>query len=331
MTYIGAAAETQQAMARALEFQGMGLDAINQGNARLRQALSTPDPQIKLNLANSLWLQQGLVFKTEFLKRNEEFYGAALQVLNLNDSQAPVTINAWVAQETAGKITRIVEEVSPTLLLVNVLYFKGAWTKPFDKVMTRELPFNLPNGKQKLVPLMDQWNNYRYFRGKNFQAISLPYGDKEKISMKIFLPDQNSSLKEFLRELNADNWQQWQANFQPSRGSILLPRFKLEYTTNLAEPLTALGMGVAFDEQQADFTNLCPRSGAYISQVLHKTFAEVNEEGTEAAAVTVVEMREGGFDATKNFTMVVDRPFFVAIEDSETGALLFMGAIFEPK
>lgn len=333
MTYNGAAGETQQAMARALEFQGLGLDAINQGNARLRQALSTPDPKIKLTLANSLWLQQGLAFKPEFLKRNEEFYGGALQVLNLNDARAPVTINAWVAKETAGKITRIVEKVGPPLLLVNAIYFQGTWTRPFDKALTKELPFKLLNGKQKPVPMMAQSGSYRYFQGKNFQAVSLPYGGKAKFSLKIFLPEQNSSLKEFLRELHAGNWQQWRANFQQARGSILLPRFKLAYGTSLKKPLKALGMEVAFDKPRADFTNLCPPPGAYIDDVLHKTFVEVNEEGTEAAAVTAVLMAPGSAapPPTKPFTMVVDRPFFVAIEDRDTGALLFMGAIVDPK
>ena len=291
MTYNGAAADTRQAMAQTLEFQGLSLDQINQGNARLRQALSNPDPKVKLNLANSLWLQQGFTFKPEFLQSNEKFFGASLQALNFADPRALKTINAWVAQATAGKITEIVKQLQPPLVIINAIYFKGTWTRPFNKALTRDLPFTLVSGRQKQVPMMSQSGRYKYYQGKNFQAVSLPYGDKGRFNLKIFLPDQNSSLKEFLRELNADNWRQWQGKFKLTQGSIMLPRFKLTYQASLAKALKALGMGVAFDKRQANFSNLCPPPDVvYIDDVIHKTFVEVNEEGTEAAAVTAVPM-----------------------------------------
>jgi serine protease inhibitor len=333
MTYNGAAAETQQAMAETLEVQGLSLEEINRANGHLRQALINPDPQIKLNIANSLWLNQGQPLKPEFLKRNEEFYGASVQAIDFRDPRAPAIINEWVAKETAGKITRIVDKIQPPLLLINAIYFKGLWTRPFEKALTQERPFTLLNGRQKPLPMMSQSGKYQYYRGTNFQAVSLPYGEKGRLSLKIFLPDQNSSLKEFCRELNAANWQQWLANFKMSQGSLVLPRFKLEYEASLKEPLKALGMGVAFDRQKANFANLCPPPGVYIDEVIHKTFVEVNEEGTEAAAVTAVEMMATAqaIPPQEVFTMIVDRPFFVALDDSETGALLFMGAIVEPK
>jgi serine protease inhibitor len=333
MAYNGAAAETQQAMAETLEVQGLSLEEINRANGHLRQALTNPDPQIKLNIANSLWLNQGQPLKPEFLKRNEEFYGASLQSIDFRDPRAPATINAWVAKKTAGKITRIVDKIQPPLLLINAIYFKGLWTQPFEKALTQERPFTLLNGRQKPLPMMSQSGKYQYYRGSNFQAVSLPYGEKGRMSLKIFLPDQNSSLKEFCRKLNAANWQQWLANFKMSSGSLVLPRFKLEYEASLKEPLKALGMGVAFDKQKANFGNLCQPPGVYIDDVIHKTFVEVNEEGTEAAAVTAVKMMATAqvTPPQEVFTMIVDRAFFVALDDSETGALLFMGAIVEPK
>ncbi len=333
MTYNGAAADTRQAMAGTLEFQGLSLDQINQGNANLRQALGNPDLKVKLNLANSLWLQHGFTFKPEFLKSNEKFFGASLQVLNFTDPGAPGTINAWVAKATEGKITEIVKQVQPPLVIINAIYFKGTWTRPFNKALTQERPFTLGDGRQQPMPMMSQSGKYQYWRGQKFQAVSLPYGEKGRFNMKIFLPDQNSSLPEFLRELNAADWQQWQGKFQLTPGSIVLPRYKLAYQASLAKSLKALGMGVAFDKRQADFSNLCPPPGVYIDDVIHKTFVEVNEEGTEAAAVTAVQMRAMArpVPPQETFTMVVDRPFFVVIDDSETGALLFMGAIFEPK
>ncbi len=333
MTYNGAAAETRQAMAKTMEIQGLSPETLNLGNGRLRQALISPDPKVKLNLANSLWLNQGLAFKPEFLKNNELFYGAVLKVINFKDPGAPATINAWVAKASEGKITRIVDKIEPPLVLINAIYFKGTWNRPFNKALTKELPFTLGSGMQKQVPMMSQSGSYMYYQGKNFQAVNLPYGGKTRFGMKVFLPAQNSSLEEFFRELNAGNWRQWQAALQPTLGTITLPRFKLEYDTSLKAPLKALGMEVAFDKQKADFTNLCPPPSAYIDDVIHKTFVEVNEEGTEAAAATVVKMLVGAAPSRpqKTFTMLVDRPFFVVIDDSETGALLFMGAIVEPK
>ena len=332
MTYNGAAGATQQAMAQTMEIQGLSLETVNRGNGRLRQDLSAPDPKVKLHLANSLWLNQGQAFKPEFLKNNEQFYAAALKVLNFGDPGAPAAINSWVAKATENKITRIVDKIEPPLILINAIYFKGTWNRPFEKALTKERPFNLLNGKQKQVPMMSQSGSYMYYQGKNFQAVNLPYGEKTRFGMKIFLPEKNSSLKEFFRELNADNWRQWLAALQPTPGTIILPRFKLEYDTSLKAPLKALGMAPAFDKQQADFSNLCPPPRVYIDDVIHKTFVEVNEEGTEAAAVTAVKMvgMMAPRRAEKTFTMVVDRPFFVAIDDRETGALLFLGAILDP-
>ncbi len=333
MTYNGAAGDTRQAMAQTLEIQGLSLEAVNQGNGRLRQALLNPEPKIKLNIANSLWLNQGQAFKPEFLKNNEQFYAAALKVLDLKGPGAPAAINAWVAKATENKITQIVDKVSPPLVLVNAIYFKGAWSRPFDKALTKEQPFTLAGGKQVQLPMMSQSGSYSYYEGKNFQAVSLPYGEKKRFGLKIFLPAKNSSLKEFLRELNAGTWRQWLADLKSTPGQIVLPRFKLEYRASLKEPLQALGMALAFDGRKADFSNLCPPPGAFIDYVIHKTFVEVNEEGAEAAAVTAVTMKATARAPSpqKPFTMVVDRPFFVAIDDRETGALLFMGAICEPK
>ncbi len=190
------------------------------------------------------------------------------------------------------------------------------------------------NGKRKQVMMMSKSHpgKYQYYRGKNFQAVSLPYGtigNRSRLSMKIFLPDKNSSLKKFCRQLNAVNWQQWLADFELIDGSIMLPRFKLEYEAPLKEPLEALGMGIAFDHRQANFTGLSStQPGVYIEDARQKTFLEVNEKGTEAAAANILMLPMSA--PLKTFKMVVDRPFFVAIDDNETGALLFMGAIVDP-
>jgi serine protease inhibitor len=337
MTYQGAAGETRQAMARTLEIQGMDLEEVNRASASLKKMLSNPDPQVQLNVANALWARQGITFKADFLEKSQKFFGSLLKTLNFADPKAPAIINDWVNQETKGEIKGIIKEIEPheILLLINAIYFKGKWTRPFDPAKTREGPFTLLDGREKKHPMMSQTGRYPYFKSKNFQAVSLPYGINERICLDIFLPDRDSSLKEFYQELTAANWQSWLATFRESNGTISMPRFKLRYgTVSLKTPLSALGMAVAFDREKADFTNLCQITGLnlYIGNVLHKTALEVNEKGTEAAAATVVRVTMTALPQKgQPFEMVVDRPFFLAIRDRQTGAVLFMGSIVQPE
>jgi len=173
---------------------------------------------------------------------------------------------------------------------------------------------------------MSQSGRYPYYESEEFQAVSLPYGEG-RVSMYIFLPKQSLPLGEFQALLNAQNWQSWIAQFDERDGDIVLPRFKVEYKKELNGALIALGMGVAF--RNADFGGM-GAGKLMISAVIHKTFIEVNEEGTEAAAATAVMMERGNFKSRSQFSMVIDRPFFYAIRDSDTGALLFMGFVLDP-
>jgi serpin B len=193
--------------------------------------------------------------------------------------------------------------------------------------MTKDGPFHLPNGQEKQVPLMSHSGNFPYLRGDRFQAVSLPYG-QGRVSMYIFLPNADSSLSEFLKELNAENWAKWMPQFGSTEVYLKVPRFKIEYSTSLEEPLKALGMGIALDRNLASFEGIRPAPpNLYIQQVKHKVFVEVNEEGTVAAAATHFSFGAG---AAMPVQFVVDRPFFFAIRDNTTGTVLFMGAINEP-
>jgi serine protease inhibitor len=330
MTYNGATGETRKAMARSLELEGMDPEDVNRAYARLRNALVQPDPKIELALANSLWARKGVTFKAEFMKTNETFYQAEISFLDFSDPDAPSRINQWVDRNTKGKIDQIIDRIDPSaiLYLLNAIYFKGVWTKAFDPKKTREDLFTLLDGSSKRHPFMQQSGRYRYFRGETFQAVSLPYGEG-RMSMYIFLPERRSSLKEFEGQLTAEHWTLWMRQFREMEGAVFLPRFKLKYEEGLNQALTALGMGEAFDRNRAEFGAMCsipPR--VFINQVKHKAFVEVNEEGTEAAAVTSVEIRVTAVPST--FTLKVDRPFFCAIVDKETNAILFMGSIAEP-
>jgi serpin B len=333
MIYNGASGETQQAMAKALELNGMSLPELNRANAALQATLTGADPKVQLNIANSLWARKGVTFKPEFIKRNQDFYAAELSALDFALPSAPGTINNWVSQKTNGKITKIIDNIpsDAILYLLNAIYFKGVWAQQFDKSKTKAGRFTLLNGAKKQHPMMSQTGRYRYLENDDFQAISLPY-DAGSMSMYVFLPSENSNLNTFLANLNAAKWESWMSQLRSQQGNITLPRFKLEYEAVLNNALKALGMESAFDPQRANFKEMyaaSPGANVFIGEVKHKTFVDVNEEGTEAAAVTSVRMRATAF--VPPFSMVVDRPFFCAIRDEQSGTILFMGTIVEPR
>jgi len=332
IVYNGAGGETQEAIAKTLELQGTNLQEINQANADLKASLNNPDPKVQLSIANSLWTKESIPFKPEFLQIIQNFYQAEVKNLNFSNPTAPSMINNWVNQSTNGKIDKIVDVIEPntTFILLNAIYFKGNWTEQFPKEATQLRPFTLLDGTQKQHPMMRHQDSasFPYYENELFQAVSLPYGEG-RMSMYIFLPNQGVSLKTFYEKLNAENWQQWMNqfnNFDNSGGGVLisLPRFKLEYAIDLKDALKALGMEIAFTKE-ANFSGMTS-SSVSIDKIKHKTFVEVNEEGTEAAAVTEVSgVRSGPIE------MNVNRPFFFAIRDNQTGSILFVGSIVEPK
>ncbi|MEA5601331.1 serpin family protein [Nostoc sp. UHCC 0252] len=332
MTYNGASGSTQQAMAKTLELQGMSLPEINSSYAAaLKQLLENPDAKVQLSIANSLWANQDVSFAPDFLKRTQDFYQAKVSNLNFKDAAASNTINNWVKENTKGKITKIVETIEPNqvLFLLNAIYFKGNWSNEFDKSQTAQYPFYITSSRRKQHPMMSQEGDYRYYENEQFQAVSLPYGKDGKISFYIFLPKQNSNLKGFYQDLNIGNWEKWMTQFNEQKGFIRLPRFKTDYDVTLNDALKTLGMEEAFSNK-ANFSGMGKNFA--ISQVKHKTFVEVNEEGTEAAAATSVGIVTTSFrEEPEPFRMIVDRPFFCAIRDNQTGNVLFMGSIIEPQ
>ncbi|MEC4818704.1 MAG: serpin family protein [Scytonema sp. PMC 1069.18] len=331
MTYNGASGSTREAMARALELEGLSLQQINSSNAVLKNLLENADPKVQLTIANSLWANEEASFNPDFMERNQDFYTARVTKLNFADADTPDIINSWVNENTRGKINKIVDKIQPdqVLFLINAIYFKGNWTREFDKQKTSDYPFYLTNGEKKQHPMMSQKGDYRYYENQEFQAISLPYGNDGKVSFYIFLPKQNSTLESFYQNLTANNWENWMAQFRKREGFVRLPRFKMEYGVNLNDALTALGMGEAFSDR-ANFSGM--GKDLKISEVKHKTFVEVNEEGTEAAAATSVGIVQlsARVPSEEPFQMIIDRPFFCAIRENQTGSILFMGSIVEP-
>jgi serpin B len=335
MTYNGAAGHTQTAMAKTLGLENLTLAEVNQANLALRNVLlHQSNPDMSLLIANSLWLNQDFHLEPTFLTPTQEFYAA--NVTNA-DFQSPATvsnINQWVKENTQGKIGPVVQTLDPlaVLLVINAIYFKGMWVEPFDRYYTKEREFTLLTGENKLIPMMSKHSDYySYYEGNNYQAVRLRYR-ASSLSMTIFLPSRGTPLENFPL---LDKWQEWRAGNTSREGTLVLPRFKVEYEVTLNDALKALGMAEAFSVAEADFSQMAkvPKGwNIYISQIKHKTFVEVNEEGTEAAAVTIIAIDSTcAPDPPPPFKMIVDHPFFLTIQDDSTGTVLFLGAIVEPK
>ena len=326
MTYNGAEGTTKEAMAEVLNMNGLTLEEINKANQALMEALEKDEEKVELSIANSLWANPAIEFKESFMERCKKYYDA--EVSNEFTKEA---INGWIEEKTNEKIKDVIDEVPPDaiLYLVNAIYFKGTWTVEFDKEKTKELDFHLLDGSKKKHPMMITSNTFNYCKGEKFQAVSLPYGDG-KYSMYVFLPDENSNLEEFQENLTGENWEKWMKSFHATEGDLVLPRFKVEYKVLLNDALQAMGMDVAFGSG-ANFSGMTDMASK-ISKAIHQTFVEVNEEGTEAAAVTVIEMtRTTSAEPPQRFQMSVNRPFFFSIRDNESGTILFMGSVIEPK
>lgn len=336
MTYNGAEGKTREAMARVLEVEGLNLNEVNSAFAELQRPPTGADPKVQLKIANSLWSKQGFTLKPEFLDRARQYYEAKVTSLDFNSPAAPNAINSWVKEKTNNLIDSIVNRIPPdtVLYLINAIYFKGQWQTEFEKGKTKPDQFHLANGQQKEVQMMSQSGSYLYYEGKDFQAVSLPYGEG-RISMYLFLPGQDTTLNDFHKNLTSAEWEKWMQSFRITPGDVMLPRFKVEYEVTLNDTLKALGMAEAFNPAQADFSGLAkltPEQRLFISEVRHKALAEVNEEGTKAAAVTSVGVSLTSISIPpKPFVMKVDRPFFFAIRDNATGSLLFMGSIVDPQ
>lgn len=329
MTYNGAAGSSEAAIAQTLGIDGMGKEGASEANALLIQRLDEASSDVELSIANSLWLKKTFNFHPDFLERNERYFGAdVFSVLS-----AP-RINDWVSEKTKDKIDKIIDSIPTNTIsiIINAIYFKGMWAQKFDKKETKTEDFHLPGGGTKEHPLMRQRGKFAYLETGDFQAVSLPYG-KGRISMYVFLPKEETGIAAFHEILESESWERWMPSFSRRKGYIVLPRFKMEFAASLKNTLISLGMDLPFSPREADFSNMCPTSAqnVFIQNVLHKTFVEVNEEGTEAAAVTGVVVGVTSVQPVEEpFEMIVDRPFFVAIRDNATGLVLFMGSIVDP-
>lgn len=331
MTANGAAGETKAEMQQTLKTSGMSAPSLNAAFKALDEQLGNRK-DVTLNLANGLWVQNGFRIKPAFVDENQKFFRAELANVDFNEPQSAQTINDWTDQKTQGKIKQIVKFPFPPrtrLVLANAIYFKGKWVEPFKKEQTRPREFHLADGQTKQTPMMARQGRFSYEETPDFQAVKLPYnGD---LQMELYLPQTNSNPQKLLVEASSnEDWRKGvQTSFRQSEGSVTLPKFKMEYEVALNEPLKTLGIKRAFDAD-ADFSGIADEP-LFISQVKQKSYVDVNEEGTEAAAVTAVTVGARAIMMPqKRFVMVLDRPFFFVISDVNSGSILFMGVVNDP-
>jgi serpin B len=333
MTMHGAAGPAFDAMAGALGVASFGRGDVAAGNLALRDELVSADKKVRLEIANSLWLRKGTKLNQRFVDDCGEYYQASVTALNFAGSDAVTTINNWVSKHTGGKIEQVVSELMPEeiLVLINAIYFKGSWAEAFDPKLTAPRDFYLASGDAAQRQMMRRDAEFRYKSDDVMQAVALPYG-AGRTSMYLFLPREKNGFDRLMEQVEPENLSALFDGFVLKKGEVVLPRFKLEFEQSLTKTLRLLGMGPAF-APEADFSGMvAPPTTAAISDVLHKTFVEVNEEGTEAAAVTAVTMVATAMPRQdERFSLVCDHPFLCAIRDDVTGSVLFLGAIFDPK
>jgi serpin B len=330
MVQNGARGETLSQMTAMLHVTNFVQADLNAANKALLDRLTSLDPKIKLEIANGLWTSKNALIAPEFASANKSAFNAEVYSADFKDPAFVKTINDWVSDHTDGKITQMMTApLDPMLRLIvlDAIYFKGAWLNQFDPKETRDLPFTLTGGEEVRHPRMVRAGKYAYRETDRFQAVELPYAGGD-VSMIVVLPRGN--LDEFLRILSAENFEQWTARMETRQGTLELPRFKLQNEYNLKPILAAMGMTLAFSPE-ADFSGISSERLS-ISWVKQKTYVEVNEEGTVAAAVTGIGVRAMVVRrAPPPFHMVVDHPFVVALRERKTGLILFLGAILDPR
>jgi serpin B len=321
MVWNGANGETKTEMETALKMSGMTEDEINEYYQIMLSALPEVDPSTKLNIANSIWYREGFPVKDEYLKVNSDYFNAEVRELDFAKPDALSIINGWCAEKTNNLIKNPLDKISADAMmyLINAIYFKGIWVKKFEKD-TYKANFFAEGGNTVQVDMMQQKDTFGYREDEMAQYLDLPYGNKA-FSMTVILPSEGKTTDEVLETLDTEKWDNIINGFSTHEVQVYLPKFKTTGKYELKEPLIQMGMVKAFSDQ-ADFSNISDID-LLISRIIHSTYCDVNQEGTEAAAVTVVE-----FELTSmpmNYIFNANRPFIFVIREKSTGVILFMG------
>jgi serpin B len=333
MTYMGARSETEKQMARTMHF-GLGQEMLHPAMADLQARLGSKEHQAKayeLNVANAVWVQEGYKLMPEFTKWMGAYYTGGLDKVDFQKPQeATAKINGWVERQTKDKIRELFSPMMITkdtgCVLVNAIYFKGLWEKPFDKKLTADGDFHVSVDKAVRVPMMHMTGKFTLRDAHNMQLLSMPYKGGD-LAMVVLLPKERDGLADLEKMLSPNNLETWLGYLQTTEVEVAVPRFKMAKSFELSKTLSDMGMVDAFTAK-ADFSGMEEKRELFISHVVHKAFVEVNEEGTEAAAATGVVMTRAIHSEPVKFT--ADHPFVFAIRDNKTGSILFMGRVVNP-
>jgi serpin B len=341
MTWGGAKGVTADEMKQTMHFDG-SVDEVSDASGKLIAALESSSSGVTCRIANRLFGERTYAFEKPFLDRTEKSYGAPLEPVDFKGAPEPARkhINDWVADKTEKRIEDLIPERGVTtdtrLALVNAIYFKGDWDKPFVAAMTKNEPFFVSKTEKKDVPLMRRAGHYRTTDTGDADVVEIGY-QGEKTSMLVVVPKAVDGLAAVEKTLDAAALARIGGQLEDEQVFLYLPRFEVSppASLELAKELKALGMHAAFDGEAADFTLIAnPPAKAdrlYIGQVFHKAFVKVDEKGTEAAAATAVMMPRGGGPPPAKFRDVrADRPFLFFIRDNESGLVLFMGRVADP-
>lgn len=330
MTLNGAEGQTFEDMRDALYLGGMDIDEINDAYSSLAELLMTVDPNVTVKIANSIWYREGLPVEEEFKENLREYFRAEITGLDFSDPASVDIINEWVSENTDQLIEKIIDDIPNHIVmyLINALYFQGDWLTQFDPDDTRMAEFYLESGETTEVDMMHREGQFATYLSNEVSMIELPYGDS-LFSMTVVLPgDSDMAVDQFVKEkVTSGNLEAWRSNLTVDTrdATVKLPKFELEYELEYKDILSAMGMEIAFDEGAADFKGMADVSpqNLFLDEVKHKTFIRVDEEGSEAAAVTSVGVGITSLPPQ----VIVNRPFVFIIHDRESGANLFMGKV----
>lgn len=331
----GAAGKTRVAIEQTLGVRDLELEDINRSWQGLNQGLQSTD-QVQLAVANSLWGDDSVRLRPDFIKVLGSRYDAKAASLDFQEARTAKRINAWVSEKTHQHIKQIVtpaELLDHPIILLSAVWFKGGWAHPFKRAETRDHPFSLPDGTQKTVRMMSRKELYQYAELDGVQVVALPYKGQHMM-MLVALPPKTMELGAFLALLTPERSGKWIAQVSERtsahRGTVKLPRFEVAYLGDLVDALRACGMGGAFAPDRADFS-LMSDAPVWLGPVRHRTLLQVDEKGTEATGVTIATASLSAGPRPTGFEMTVDHPFFCAIWDKETQALVFAGMVVDPE
>ncbi len=331
MTYNGANGETKEEMAKVLEFVGLDDATVNEGFAYLVQLLNKDKNGVMINMANSIWIRNDLPVLEKFKEINKQYFAAMISNMDFSDPTAKDTINDWVKKNTKGLIESIIDDkIAPdsVMYLINTIYFKGQWKVEFDPESTYEEDFKINGKAVGKIDMMSSSRNIEYYADKEYQMATLNYKD-DRVVMDFILPRENVKMDDFIKDFDTKKYNEAISKMYTESDVLFrIPKFKNEYKLSLRDALIELGMKKAFSGS-ADFSKMVSTSVA-ISDVKHKSYIEVNEEGTEAAAVTSVEMKLTAMPSMEKVEFIADRPFIYVIRDKETNSILFSGVFNNP-